>query len=59
MRSVVFTRQFGAGNSQAVRIPSDMAFPLKTELRIQRHGDRIIIESKEETLENFPLILVE
>jgi len=59
MRSVAFTRQFRPGNSQAVRIPSDMAFPLKTELRIQRHDDRIIIESKEETLETLPLILAE
>jgi len=59
MTSVAFTRQFRAGNSQAVRIPSEMAFPPKTELRIQRQGDRIIIEPKEQTLEALPLILAE
>jgi len=36
-----------------------MAFPPKTELRIQRQGDRIIIEPKEQTLEALPLILAE
>jgi len=59
MTSVAFTRQFKAGNSQAVRIPPDMAFSPKTELRIQRQGDRIIIEPKEETLEALPRALIE
>jgi len=59
MTVVAFTRQFQAGNSQAVRIPAEMAFPPKTELRLQRDGDRIIIEPKEETLENLPLLLAE
>jgi len=59
MTAVAFTRQFKTGNSQAVRIPSDMAFPPKTELRIQRQGDRIVIEPREQTLESLPLILAE
>ncbi|MCW5233363.1 antitoxin [Verminephrobacter eiseniae] len=50
------TRQFRAGNSQAVRLPSEMAFPSKTELSIRREGDRIIIEPKEKTLADLPLL---
>jgi antitoxin VapB len=48
------THQFKAGNSQAVRIPSDMAFPPKTEVSVYREGDRIIIEPKEKTLARLP-----
>jgi len=59
MTEVAFTRQFQTGNSQAVRIPSGMAFPPKTELRIQREGEKIIIEPRDETLESLPLILAE
>jgi len=59
MTVVAFTRQFQAGNSQAVRIPASMAFLPKTELRIQRQGDRIIIEPKASTLERLPLALAE
>jgi len=59
MTAVAFTRQFQTGNSQAVRIPSAMAFLPKTELRIQREGERIIIEPREGTLENLPLLLAE
>ncbi|EGY28886.1 SpoVT / AbrB protein [Candidatus Regiella insecticola 5.15] len=44
------TRQFRAGNSQAVRIPAEMAFPPKTELVVHREGNRIIVEPKEKTL---------
>ena len=50
------TRQFRAGNSQAVRIPADMAFPPQTELNVTREGDRIIIEPKEQTLAALPLL---
>jgi len=59
MTTTAYTRQFQAGNSQAIRIPAGMAFPPRTELRSQREGERIIIEPKEETLENLPLILAE
>lgn len=48
------TRQFMAGNSPAVRIPVDMAFPHKTELVVIRDGDRIIVEPKEKTLGDVP-----
>lgn len=46
------TRQFRAGDSQAVLIPANMAFPPKTELLVIREGDRIIIEPYEQTLED-------
>jgi len=48
------TRQFMAGNSPAVRIPINMAFPPKTELVVIRDGDRIIVEPKEKTLGDIP-----
>jgi antitoxin VapB len=51
------TRQFMAGNSPAVRIPIDMAFPPKTELVVIREGDRIIVEPKEKTLGDIPRLL--
>jgi antitoxin VapB len=50
------TRQFQAGNSQAVRIPTDMAFAPKTELIVRREGDRIIIEPVAKTLAGLPLL---
>jgi len=59
MTDVAYTRQFQTGNSQAVRIPAKLAFPPRTELRIQRQGDRLIIEPKEETQENLAWALVE
>lgn len=49
-RAVFTTHQFKAGNSQAVRIPADMAFPPNTELNVRRENERIIIEPKEQTL---------
>jgi len=51
------TRQFRAGNSQAVRIPAKMAFPPQTELVVYREGNRIIVEPKERTLGDIPRIL--
>jgi antitoxin VapB len=51
------TRQFMAGNSPAVRIPTSMAFPHKTELVVIRDGDRIIVEPKEKTLGDIPKLL--
>ena len=54
MSTVFTTRQFRAGNSQAVRIPSAMAFPPKTELVVRRDGDRIIVEPKEKKLGDIP-----
>ena len=45
------TRQFKAGNSHAVRIPAEMAYPEKTELIVEREGDKIIVRPLGETLE--------
>lgn len=53
MSAVFETRQFRAGNSQAVRLPSHMAYPPGTELTVTRVGEKIIIEPKEQTLEGF------
>jgi len=53
------TRQFRAGNSQAVRIPVAMAFAPQTELNVHREGNKIIIEPKEETLEGLAAALAE
>jgi len=47
------TRQFRAGNSQAVRLPAKLAYPPETELIVTRVGEKIIIEPKEETLAGF------
>lgn len=48
------TRQFQAGNSQAVRIPAEMAFPPRTELVVRRKGECIIVEPKERKLGEIP-----
>lgn len=53
------TRQFRAGNSQAVRIPAKMAFPPKTELLVTRKGSCIIIEPREQTLGDVPTLLAQ
>jgi len=53
MVTVFQTRQFRVGNSQAVRLPSKMAYLPGTELTVTRMGDRIIIEPKEESLSGF------
>jgi antitoxin VapB len=50
------TRQFQAGNSQAVRLPADIAFPPKTELVVTREGEKIIIRPLEKTMEDIPLL---
>ncbi|MCL2021790.1 MAG: AbrB family transcriptional regulator [Betaproteobacteria bacterium] len=52
------TRQFMAGNSPAVRIPMNMAFPDKTELVVIREGNRIIVEAAEESLQSVPELLL-
>lgn len=48
------TRQFQAGNSQAVRLPSTMAFPPKTELIVTREGDKVIVQPLGKTMEGVP-----
>ena len=44
------TRAFKSGNSQAVRIPAEMAFEDGQELTITRHGDVLTILPKREGL---------
>lgn len=56
MHPAFTTRQFQAGNSQAVRLPADLAFPPKTELVVTRVGDRIIVQPLEKTLEHVPYL---
>ena len=46
------TKQFRAGNSQAVRLPANMAFPPNTPLIVHREGNRIIVEPEESHLQN-------
>ncbi|MCL1961741.1 MAG: hypothetical protein FWG56_08235 [Desulfovibrionaceae bacterium] len=54
MDTAVFqTRQFRAGNSQAVRLPSKLAYPPETELTVTRVGEKIIIEPAAQTLDGF------
>jgi antitoxin VapB len=45
---------YTTGNSQAVRLPADMAFPPKTELIVTREGEKIIVQPVEKTMENVP-----
>ena len=53
------TKQFRAGNSQAVRLPADMAFPPNTQLSVYRDGNRIIVEPTEQTLEEVPQLFAQ
>jgi antitoxin VapB len=57
MSTTFNTHQFQAGNSQAVRLPANIAFPPKTELVVTREGDKIIIQPVEKTLEDIPFLL--
>ena len=59
MEKVFHTRQFMAGNSAAVRIPKEMAFPPKTALLVIRQGNRLIVEPEAETLENVPALFAQ
>jgi antitoxin VapB len=54
MPQIYTTRQFKAGNSQAVRLPATMAFPPKTELVVTREGDKITVQPLEQTMESVP-----
>ncbi len=54
MQTHYTTRQFQAGNSQAVRLPAGLAFPPKTELSLVREGDTIIVQPIERTMESVP-----
>jgi len=45
------TKVFKSGNSQAVRIPADMAFEEGTELTITRSGSTILLYPKRPSME--------
>jgi antitoxin VapB len=53
------TRQFVAGNSAAVRIPANMAFPPKTELLVTREGNTIKVEPLMPTLRDVPQLFAQ
>lgn len=53
MSTVFHTKQFKAGNSQAVRLPSKLAYPPETELTITRIGEKLIIEPTAGTPDGF------
>jgi antitoxin VapB len=60
MSSVFETRQFKAGNSQAVRLPAGVAFPPGTPLLVRRVGDRVIVEPKRQrSLVDLPALFAE
>jgi len=53
MHTAFYTKQFKAGNSQAIRIPAKLAYPPETELTLTCIGEKIIIEPTAETLDGF------
>jgi len=53
------TKPFWAGNTQAVRLPASMAFPPKTELRVVKDGNRLIIEPRGEGLGRLASLFVD
>jgi antitoxin VapB len=55
-KRVFSTKQFAAGNSQAVRIPAPIAFPPGTELTVIRTGNIIIVEPRKKTMEDIPIL---
>ncbi len=44
------TKPFKSGNSQAVRIPADIAFDMDTELLVTRTGDEVTIRPVRQNL---------
>ena len=40
------TKTFKSGNSEAVRIPKELAFGIGRELSIERVGDRLVLSPK-------------
>lgn len=57
-RGAVRTRLFQSGNSQAVRIPKDLAFDrLDIEVEIYRSGDEVVIRPVRKTLDDVGEIL--
>ena len=50
MATAFITKQFRAGNSQAVRLPVGIAFASDTKLSVYREGNRVIVEPAEQNL---------
>jgi len=47
------TRAFKSGNSQAVRIPAELAYDdMNQELTIARHGDVIVIQPASKSMQD-------
>ena len=44
--TTVTSKTFKSGNSQAVRLPKEVAFPQNTEVTIERSGDVLTIRPK-------------
>jgi antitoxin VapB len=44
--NMITTKTFKSGNSEAVRLPRDMAFGLDTEVEISKHGNVVTIRPK-------------
>ncbi|MEJ0028183.1 MAG: hypothetical protein WDN01_19315 [Rhizomicrobium sp.] len=53
MRSKVFR----SGNSNAVRLPAEIAYPVNTEVEITRHGDTVTIRPAAGSLRELVAIL--
>lgn len=43
---IAHSRTFRSGNSEAVRLPKDMAFGIGSEVEIERRGDCVTIRPK-------------
>jgi antitoxin VapB len=56
MAEIYTAKQFKARNSQAVRLPTTIAFPPKTELTVTLEGDKIIVQPAKNTMANIPLL---
>lgn len=59
LEDTVLSRVFKSGNSQAVRIPKDLAFgPTVQEVEIERHGDGLLIRpARRESFEGLDHVL--
>ena len=50
----VTTKTFKSGNSEAVRLPKDLAFGIGTELVLEKSGEVVTIRPKVRRLPNAP-----
>lgn len=44
--NMITTKTFKSGNSEAVRLPKEMAFGIDTEVEISKHGNVVTIRQK-------------